>query len=157
MRGLEEQAFGVLAQADTADTRAAADESHIRRVVRELRRRQIELAIRPASTAPSTPRRPWPRWAYAAAGVAAAIFIVLGLFATGIIELPIRNGPIAGPNVTQPTDEIVVSSEPAESKDPEVRELQRSIVGMPAIYPSASATLDNIEAQVRSLRDDDPF
>jgi hypothetical protein len=146
LRQLEEQAFGALSMADVVDSRPAADEAHVRRVVRELRRQQVELAARPAPTTAPTLRRHWPRWAYPAAAVAAAIFIVLGLFAAGVIEVPIRSKPIAEPGISTSADELAA------------RELTRSFEGIKptAIEENASVRLDDVEARIQALRED-PF
>jgi anti-sigma factor RsiW len=73
----------------------AADEALVRRVSRQMRRHQVELAARPAPVVRPQRRWAWPWWAYTAASVAAVIFIVLGLWGIGVIEFepPLPEAP----------------------------------------------------------------
>jgi anti-sigma factor RsiW len=72
----------------------SADQS-ARRVMRELRRQQLEMEIRPASQL-ELPRRQVPRVVYAVAAVAAIIILTLGMWGVGIFDFgtPGSNGTL---------------------------------------------------------------
>ncbi|MGE5607881.1 MAG: anti-sigma factor family protein [Bacillota bacterium] len=63
---------------------ARAEDAAVRRVVREMRRYQLELMARPAE--PSIERRMWPRWVYPVGAAAALIFMMIGLWGAGIFD-----------------------------------------------------------------------
>lgn len=62
-----------------------SDEMTVRRVVRELNRRRLELAAHPAPSVAAR-RRVYPAWIYPLGAAAAAVFIALGLWGVGVIE-----------------------------------------------------------------------
>ena len=67
----------------------------VRRVVREMNKRRLELQARPAAS--SAPRRKAvPAWIYPLAACAAIVFVVLGLWGVGVIDYNPPTGPIAG-------------------------------------------------------------
>lgn len=87
LRAANEATTAGLGRLDDAEP-AGADESSIRRVMREMRRRQLELQARPAVVADEAPQRALPGWVYPIGAAAAAIFILLGLWGVGVIDLP---------------------------------------------------------------------
>jgi anti-sigma factor RsiW len=85
----------------------ASDEALVRRVSRQMRRHQVELAARPAPVVRPQQRRVWPWWAYTAASIAAMIFIVLGLWGVGVIDFqpPLPGGTQLGDERTEDPEE----------------------------------------------------
>ena len=83
LRGVDELLAGAMS-ADGGMSRAA-DEMAVRRVLREMKRHQTELALRPQPAPPSTGRA-LPIWTYPIAAAAAALFMFIGLWGMGVIE-----------------------------------------------------------------------
>ena len=96
LREVHEMLAGAMA-ADGGMSRAA-DEMAVRRVTREMKRHQAELALRPKAT-PSDTRRAWPLWTVPLASAAAAMFLFIGLWGMGVIDIPgggVGVSPITG-------------------------------------------------------------
>ena len=96
LREVHEMLAGAMA-ADGGMSRAA-DEMAVRRVTREMKRHQVELALRPKAT-PTDARRAWPLWTVPLASAAAAMFLFIGLWGMGVIDIPgggVGVSPITG-------------------------------------------------------------
>jgi len=85
MRELHAQVTGGLDQLDLVEA-ALPEEMVTRRVVREMRRHQLELSVRPQSSPQLRRWRSMPWWTYPLASAAAIVFIVLGLWGVGILD-----------------------------------------------------------------------
>ncbi|HEX2972573.1 MAG TPA: hypothetical protein VHP11_09580 [Tepidisphaeraceae bacterium] len=83
-----------------------SEEAAIRRVVREMRRHQVELLTRPIDL-PAQTRR-WPRWAYSAAAAAAVVFMLIGLWGIGAFDLQPLPGNLA-PSQAVVTNDVLDS------------------------------------------------
>src|SRR5437773_7550485 len=96
LRALQSQVMGGLADLDSSTPLHASEEISTRRIMREMRRLKLEMdAKAPAQLEPST-LRTWPRWIYPLAAAAAIIFIFLGLWGFGFIDItPAMPGPRA--------------------------------------------------------------
>ena len=77
---------GGLAELDSARPLHMSEEISTRRVMRELRKYQLELNSRAPVQLEASSLRSWPKWIYPVAAAAAAIFIVLGLWGVGVID-----------------------------------------------------------------------
>jgi anti-sigma factor RsiW len=95
----------VMGQLENLDTNAplltAADQS-TRKVMREMRKHQLELNSRTPVRLESSSVREMPRWIYPVAAAAAIVFIFLGLWGVGVIDF--------GPGATGTGREIVDNS-----------------------------------------------
>jgi hypothetical protein len=91
LREVHEMLAGAMS-ADGGMSRAA-DETAVRRVTREMKRHQAELALRP-KVEPTDTRRAWPLWTVPLASAAAAMFLFIGLWGMGVIDIP--GGSIGG-------------------------------------------------------------
>src|SRR5687768_3642108 len=91
LRGVDEMLSAAIS-ADGSMSRAA-DQMAVRRVLREMKRHQTELALRPTPAAP-TQERILPLWTVPFAAAAAALFLFIGLWGLGVIEFdPTPVGP----------------------------------------------------------------
>jgi anti-sigma factor RsiW len=86
LRELQGEVAGGLAELDAATPLHMSEELSTRRVVREMRRFQLELKSRAPVQLEASSLRPWPRWIYPVAAAAAIIFTVLGLWGVGVID-----------------------------------------------------------------------
>src|SRR4051812_15691630 len=86
LRDLQTQVVGQLDELDSANPLRMSEEISTRRVVREMRRFQLELKSRSPMQLEASSIRAWPRWIYPMAAAAAIIFAVLGLWGVGIID-----------------------------------------------------------------------
>jgi hypothetical protein len=83
---LQTEVVGGLAELDSARPLHMSDELSTRRVMREMRRVQLQLASRAPVQLEASSLRHWPKWIYPIAAAAAAIIIVLGLWGVGVID-----------------------------------------------------------------------
>jgi hypothetical protein len=83
---LHEQVAGRMAELDGAQPLHMSEEASTRRVMREVRRVQLELTSRAPVQLEASSLRRWPRWIYPVGAAAAIIFTVLGLWGVGVIE-----------------------------------------------------------------------
>lgn len=132
-------------QLDNLDvhSRPASAESGIVRLLRHMRRHDAFLAERQANM-PIEPARSWPRWVYPVASVAAVIFLILGLWAANVIELPGQSGnPDGGYGPGNGLDDqrLVMLDD----------ELQRSF----AISVTSSTALDEADQHFQALQSED--
>jgi anti-sigma factor RsiW len=86
LRALQAEVAGGLRDLDSAEPLHASDDFSTRRVVREMRRLQLELTSRAPVQLEASSLRVWPRWVYPVGAAAAVIFIVLGMWGVGIID-----------------------------------------------------------------------
>lgn len=107
LRQLDAQARGCFAE----DRTAPADELLVKRLVREMKRHRTELALRPTAAPARPTRRHWPWYAQAAAAVAAAFFIFLGLWSFGIIDGNPTLQPVQPPVAIDPNAEKTISTD----------------------------------------------
>ena len=135
LESLRQMHTQVMAGLGGLDGPAASDEALVRRVTREMRRHQVELAARPAPVVRPPQRRAWPWWAYAASSVAAAVVILLGLWGVGVIDFQ--------PELPGPTH---------IAEDPEEREVMEMLVDS---FGGGSAVQDEGESYLRDMPDDD--
>jgi hypothetical protein len=69
------------------------EDGAVRRLIRTMRKRQLELAARPAEAPPAAPlHKRLPAWAYPIVSVAAAIIIALGLWGVGVFDFGPKGG-----------------------------------------------------------------
>jgi anti-sigma factor RsiW len=68
-------------------TGPAAGEASIRRTIRQMRRRQVEQALRPQADEQPAATRRYPWWMYSAGAAAAAVVILVGLWGVGVIDV----------------------------------------------------------------------
>jgi anti-sigma factor RsiW len=87
LRTLQSEVAEGLEALDAATPLRTSQEISTRRVVREMRRVQLELVTRAPMQLEASSFRAWPRWVYPVAAVAAMIIIVLGLWGVGVIDL----------------------------------------------------------------------
>jgi anti-sigma factor RsiW len=86
LRSLQSRIDGQLEALDAAAPLRMSHEISTRRVMREMRRFQLELKSRsPMHLEPSS-LHSWPRWIYPLAAAAAIIVAVLGLWGVGVID-----------------------------------------------------------------------
>lgn len=145
LRDLHERTFSALAALDEDRERGfGSADAVVRRTLREMRRRQLELAARPAPvprTPPSIFSR-WPWYAYAAASVAASIFVVLGLWGVGIIDFRPSLPGAAGPGGIQ-VDDVAAAEQ----------EREEVLVLFDALINSLDRSSASHEEQERPLRE----
>jgi len=126
---LHDMVAGAMRELDNQDQ--DRPEQSIRRVVRQMRRHQLELAAQPAPIPEEHRRRHWPWWSYPMAAAAAAIFILIGLWGIGVL------GPAERPSIVIPTAQV--------DDNTMVVELQRSF-GNGVVTP-----LDEADRHARAL------
>ena len=83
---LQEEVAGGLAELDSARPLHMSEEISTRRVMREMRRFQLELNSRAPVQLEASSLRRWPRWIYPVGAAAAIIFTVLGLWGVNVID-----------------------------------------------------------------------
>lgn len=143
---VHDQVMAGLEQLDVADRHFQADDLNARRIAREMSRRQVELAARPAAAGPAWQKRSWPWWTYSMAGAAAMVFIIIGLWGVGVIDWspdgmePVRPRP--------GYDNMYADERPIASDSVVFAELQRSL-------GTVTSRLDEADAQLRSLQSED--
>jgi len=81
---------------------AVSDEAAVRRVMRAVRQQGMEAMCRPAAGVALW--RGWPRWTYAVAAAAAAVFIMISLWGMGAFEMGGQN-PMGGGSVPVARDD----------------------------------------------------
>ena len=86
VRELQTEVVGVMQEWDAGKPLHISDEVSTRRVMREMRRLQLELTSRAPVQLEASSLRHWPKWIYPIAAVAATIVIVLGLWGVGLID-----------------------------------------------------------------------
>ena len=87
LRSLHSETVAQFQELDAASPLRMSDEISTRRVMREMRRFQLELKSRaPVQLEASTLRHP-PRWIYPIGAVAAMIFLFLALWGFGVIDI----------------------------------------------------------------------
>ena len=86
VRELQATVAGGIEELDSARPLHMSEEVSTRRVMREMRRFQLELNSRAPVQLEASSLRAWPKWIYPVAAAAAAIFIVLGLWGVGVID-----------------------------------------------------------------------
>jgi anti-sigma factor RsiW len=137
LESLRQMHAQVIAGMERLDRPAAApDEALVRRVAREMRRHQVELATRPAPVVRPVQRRAWPWWAYAASSIAAAIIVLIGLWGVGVINFE--------PGLPPGPDQFVERDEEAETVDMLVDS-----------FGGGSAVHDEAESYLRDMPDED--
>jgi anti-sigma factor RsiW len=87
VRALQERVAGQMAALDAASPLRMSEELSTRRVMKELRRFQLELTTRAPVELEASTLRKWPRWIYPVAAAAALIFMTLFLWAMGVIDI----------------------------------------------------------------------
>jgi anti-sigma factor RsiW len=94
LRALQTQVVGGLDILESSTVLAASENLSTRRVMREMRRFQLELDSRAPAHLETGRHHAWPRWTYPLAAAAAIIFILLGLWGIGAIDFtPQLPGP----------------------------------------------------------------
>jgi len=91
-------------------SRLIATESGVQRIIREVRRQEAkarQVALQPARTA----ARPWPRWVYPFAAAAALLFVFLGLWGAGVIDLAPRVATVLDRRPVMPEDDPILDDE----------------------------------------------
>lgn len=83
---LQSKVVGGLEDLDSATPLHMSDDISTRRVLREMRRFQLELKSRAPVQLEASTIRHWPTWIYPMAAAAAIIFAVLGLWGVGVID-----------------------------------------------------------------------
>jgi anti-sigma factor RsiW len=86
LQALNSEVAGGLEALDSAAPLHMSTELSTRRVMREVRRFQLELKSRAPALLEASSLRQWPRWIYPVAAAAAIIFTVLGLWGVGVID-----------------------------------------------------------------------
>ncbi len=86
VRELQATVAGGMEELDSARPLHMSEEVSTRRVMRELRRFQLELSSRAPVQLEASSLRAWPKWIYPLAAAAASIVIVLGLWGVGLID-----------------------------------------------------------------------
>jgi len=86
VRELQAAVAGGLEQMDVARPLHVSEEVSTRRVMREIRRFQLELSSRAPVQLEASSLRSWPKWVYPVGAAAAAIVMVLGLWGVGVID-----------------------------------------------------------------------
>ncbi len=90
LRALQGTACAALERLDRMESRPGRDEQSVRRVMRDLRRRQMEPREVPASVDQDLAAKPWrwPWWANVAAA-AAVVVVGIGLWGLGLFDRPV--------------------------------------------------------------------
>jgi anti-sigma factor RsiW len=108
LRAMQQGVVGGIGRLDEIEVVPGCDEAAMRRLLREMKRYQTELALRPASSESPSRFRRLPAWSYPLIGAAAVIFILLGLWGVGVIELPspkdVTAGNLPTSRVNEPTE-----------------------------------------------------
>jgi len=118
LRALHAEVMGGFDDLEAATELSTSPEVSIKRVVREMRRHQLEFAGRAPAAFEASSIRKLPRWAYSVAAAAAIVFIVLGLWGVGVIEFaPTMPGPIAGQGLGYPSAYEDLSYQPERLED----------------------------------------
>jgi anti-sigma factor RsiW len=87
LRALQSEVVGGLEEMDAASPLRISDDISTRRVMREMRRFQLELKSRAPVHLEASTLRPWPRWVYPVGAVAAMFFAFLALWGFGVIDI----------------------------------------------------------------------
>src|SRR5215208_4690825 len=87
LQALQSEVAGGLQELDSAAPLHMSYELSTRRVMREIRRFQLELNSRAPVQLEASTLRHWPRWIYPVGAAAAMIFAVLALWGWGFIDL----------------------------------------------------------------------
>jgi anti-sigma factor RsiW len=139
LRDLHESVMGHLDgnQADLPS--AAGEEAGVRRVLREMRRRQVELIARPQAPA-ARPARRWPAWSFRLTTAAAAIIVLIGLWGMGVFDRKAEPGKSYVENDALPNTAVA---------------FHPSIFRVPGADPLENAMLDTLE--MTESNDEDPL
>lgn len=133
LRETQRRGESILGELDAA-TPLPEEDGAVRRLMRNLRKRQLELAARPAEAPVLVPlHKRMPAWAYPVISVAAAIIIALGLWGVGVFDFGVKG----------PGGDGLVDVEDA--------------IEMPYAEASPNASLDDVRDRLQQLRlgDDD--
>lgn len=149
LESLRQLQQGVMDHLDAGEARthaAPGEEAAVRRVLREMRRHQVELMARP-QPAPAASVRRWPAWSYGLASAAASIIVLIGLWGMGVFDRNVTPGDGIGP---------VADSQPVrdETRKSELA-FHESIFKVPGADPLDQATFDALE--LADADDDDPL
>jgi anti-sigma factor RsiW len=87
LRSLQGDVVGQLKELDAASPLRMSDDISARRVMREMRRFQLELKARAPMQLEASTVKPWPTWIYPVAAAAAIIFGFLALWGFGVIDI----------------------------------------------------------------------
>jgi anti-sigma factor RsiW len=141
LRRINEQILSNLDTLDSSERIPTIDASTIHRLSREMVRHQVELTMRSAAPAPTWQSRSWPWWAYPVASVAAAVFLVIGLWGFRVIDWEPGRMAIRGDRVTtsDPYPAIPTGSEAIFA------ELTRSMNVRPTRLEDAEAQLHTMQ------------